>query len=664
MIARVALVLLLSTIASVLHAQASPPLWLVAKGDTVLLYLTATPSRGGFVVYRAPPGSGARQKRTAEPVVRVRDPGMVSGILGSDLGMVMRATRATDEGEMFRRLNGDKFAADILSGFSRGVATALGRLYIDGGVTRGAEYEYRVVFTDRAGAETDSVLTARIRVVDVAPASPTALRIAVNDGESRLTWTHPRYRGDPRDLVLGFHVYRADGPAAAFRRLTVTPVVRNDARTPEFQDAEVRNGVTYRYRVMAVDIAGRESPPLVSEPTIVKDRTAPSIPAEVTVQEGEGFVGLGWRLAPEMDVAGYHVERSDGLAERFTRLNAALIPSQRPEWTDTVAGSRRYFYRIIAVDAAGNASEPSNPMTAVAKDKLPPDAPTAVVGTVVARRLTIRWAASRAKDLRGYYVYRAESADRLVRLMEAPVVRTQFVDSGYSMKGLRPGASYTIEVSAVDSSFNESPKTRAEIHVADDEAPSPPTAMQARNVDGRYVEVTWSPSAALDIAAYELTRSAVASASDSTLRLGRFDPRARVTRDTAVVKARRYLYRLVAIDTTGNRSVAATDTAEFRDFVAPPAPRVVRAGPAASGASGGVSVTWQRVISADLVGYHVYRSELPTGVFKRLTTAPVTELAFTDRMSTPRVVNFYYVKAVDRSGNESRQSPVAEVPRP
>jgi fibronectin type 3 domain-containing protein len=649
-----AFALLVHALPAAAQQSSAPRVWLVPKADTVLVYLTETPRVGGFVVYRAAPGS-ARVKRTAEPIVPVREPAVAAGMLGGDYTMVMRAMRAVDEGEMFRRLTRDPFASAVLSGLSRNVARVLGRLYVDAGAVRGAEYEYRIVFTDREGQETDSAVTARVRVVDAAPGAPRAVRVSVNNAQARVAWSYAPYRGDPRDLVVGFHVYRAEGSSGSLRRLTATPVIRNDASPLEFDDTEVRNGSTYRYHVTAVDIANRESAAAASPPTVVRDRTPPAIPADVTVQEGEGVIGLSWGLAPEPDVAGYHVERSTGLGETFRRLNRALIPLARPEWSDTVAGARRYFYRVIAVDRAGNASEPSTPLTAVAHDKAPPDPPTGVVATAEARRVTIRWTASRAPDLYGYYLYRGDAPEHLVRLVSAPVTATVFVDSGYSNRGLRPGGNYILEVSAVDSSFNESPKVRAQIHIVDDEPPSPPTAFQALNVDGRYVEVGWSASGALDVAAYELHRAATDSASRP---LGRFDAHERSTRDTTTIRGRRYVYRLVAVDSVGNRSPPAVDTVEFRDFVPPPAPRVA----AARLTPEGIVVTWQRVIAQDLAGYHVYRSPLPTGVFERVTGAPVQELSFTDRAGRPG--QFYVVKAIDQSGNESRKSPVAEVVRP
>jgi fibronectin type 3 domain-containing protein len=454
-------------------------------------------------------------------------------------------------------------------------------------------------------------------------------------------------------VVFGFHVYRADAQGP-FRRLTETPVIRNDASPLEFRDPDARNGTTYRYQVTAVDVAGRESSPTAPIVAVVQDKTPPDNPTELAVAEGNGVIQLTWRMSPETDVTGYQVERSAGPGEKYQRLNRALIPVDRPALSDTVMGARRYFYRVIAVDAAGNVSAPSNSISGLAKDTIPPDAPTRVVITAAARRLTIRWAPSKAAGLRGYFVYRGDSEKRMVRLTSGPVAETQFVDSGYTNKGLRPGGKYLIEVSAVDSSFNESPRTKAEFAIIDDEPPSPPTAFIAQNVSGRYVELSWTGSGSLDVQWYELARAA----GDSAPRvIGRFPVTTKSMRDTVLVHGRRYLYRLVAIDSTGNRSTAATDTVAFRDFTPPPPPRLVVARATPTGT--GVTVTWERVVASELMGYHVYRSPLPTGTFERLTTTPLRTLTFDD--ATGKKGLFYIVRAIDRSGNESTKSPVAQV---
>jgi fibronectin type 3 domain-containing protein len=628
-----------------------PSLTLVPHGDSVLVYLTeAPPLLGGFVVYRARAGQPA-ERLTTDPVRSVHEPALAAGILGTDLPAVMRALRATDEGEVLRRLHGDPFAGTLLSLYYRSVATVLGRFYADGGLTRGVAYDYEVVFVDAVGRETGHRVTGSVTVTDAVPAPPTAGKVTAGDHAAAIGWQYPKYRGDPRDFVIGFHVYRADGPAGAMRRLTTAPVLRDDAAPFTYHDRDVRNDVAYRYQVTAVDMLGVESAPGAAASLRATDRTPPAIPVGLAVENGNGVVRLVWRMSPETDAAGYHVERAAGLSQPYTRLTRIPLPVDTPEWVDSaVTGGRQYFYRVIAVDAAGNASEPSNALSSLPLDRTPPLPPPTVTTVLQERRVVVRWTASPSRDVQGYHVYRGDAPDRLVRLTSKPIAAMELVDSGYADAGLAPGRRYLVRVSAVDSSFNESPPAATELTLPDDEPPAPPAAFTVRSVMGRYAEIEWVGSSALDVQAYVLTR---ADSGAAAIEVGRFDAATKTWRDTAVVTGRVYAYQLVAVDSAGNSSVAVGDTLHYGDFTPPASPRYL----AARAGRAGVELVWERVASPDLAGYVVYRSTLPTGVFERVTPQPVTALRFVD--PTGRPDHFYVVRAVDRSGNESAASPVA-----
>ncbi len=657
---RPGLALLALAAAAVVRAQeVQRPVLLAPRGDSVFVYLLEQPPvLGGFVVYRSPVGSGrAAERVTREPVTAVREPALAAGMLGADLPAVMRAVRATDAAELLRRLRSDAFAGTVTSLLFRSVATVAGRLYVDGGLARGTEYEYRVVLTDGAGRETERRFDARVVVRDVAPAAPGAGRATPADREVSLGWTYPRFRGDPGDCVVGFHVYRAGGPgAAARRRLTSVPVLRNDAAPFVFEDRDVSNGAAYRYDVTAVDVLGRESDPSAVMRTSPADHTPPAVPTGLAAEAGDGVVQLVWRMSPEPDVEGYYVERSSGLSSPYTRLTARLVPATEPTWTDsTVHGGHPYFFRVIAVDSAGNASEPSNAMSALPVDRTPPAPPSGLVVAVERRRLVLSWSPSPSGDVRGYHVYRGDAPNRLVRLTSGPVAAVAFTDSGYGGAGLAPGGHYLVRVSAVDSSENESAQLEARVAVPDDEPPTPPTAFTARNVMARYVALAWASSSALDVRWYALTRAAGDSA---PVEIGRFGPRDHEARDSAVELGQHYRYALTSIDSAGNRSAPATDSVTIRSLTPPAAPRLVTA---LAGADG-VTVAWERSGSPDVTGYNVYRSPLPTGVFERVTRVPVAALRYTDPGAHPAA--FYVVRAVDPSGNESAPGPAAQVVAP
>lgn len=636
-------------------AAQSSPFWLVPNGDSVVVLLLKPPPVGGFVVYRASPG-GTPVRVTEAPVLAVRQPADAAADIGNDLPTVLRMLHTTQSGSVLQRLQADHFTASVLSALYPSVSRVLGRRWVDHGLKPGQTYTYRVMGLDAAGKESAEIGHGTVSVRASRPRAVPKVSAKAGDGTVTLTWSYPKYTGGAGDFAIGFHVYRS-APGEAEHAIDPVPVLRNDAMTPRFTDPNARNGVRYVYTVRAFDVLGREGPGASASVTPV-DHVPPAPPTELAVQPGDGVVTLVWRMSPELDAAGYLVERSTGLDETFKAVTPERLPVDAPMWVDSaVVGGTQYFYRVIAIDRAGNRSQPSNALSAVPQDHTPPAPPTGLTATAAHRRLRISWRPSPSSDVRGYYIYRGLSADRLVRLTGQPVPADTFEDRGYGEQGLHPGGRYLVAVSAVDRSYNESSRVLIHVRVPDDEPPAAPTTLHAGNVDGRYVQLTWSASPALDVAAYVLSRTAVGDTTtgDTAVVLGRYPASARrlEARDTTVVLDTHYLYRLVAVDSAGNVGPAATDSLLFRESTPPPAPRYA----AASVGQDGVHIRWERVVDRDLAGYNIYRSDIPTGVFTRVNDRLVHGLTFVDPLGRPRY--YYVVRAVDGSGNESQSSPVA-----
>lgn len=639
--------------------EEGPPLWLVATGDTVLIQLARTPAVNyGFVVDRI--GPDGEERITPAPIYPVRSPGLAASILGPDLPQVLEILETADQTQILRRLQRDRFTAGVASILFRNAAIVLGRFYADTTARPGATYEYRVTFLDEVGEETTTSVSGRVTVEDRLPATPTAAEGSAGNAEARLTWRYDSPYGRTEDFVLGFTIERAidDGE---FEPLREIPHLRTGQEAQVFVDHNVENGRRYHYRVRALDLAGRASEPSPTVTVEPLDSRAPQAPRNLVTEPGDGRVRLSWRISPEASVVGYHVERSTGLDQPYTRLTEELVPVMSPTWLDrTVRGGTQYFYRIVAVNDQGVESPPSNPIAAVPFDETPPEPPVDLAISVVDRQLRITWTPSPSDDVRGYHIYRGEESGAGIRLTELPHEGTQYIDRGFEDGGLQPGGVYTISITAVDHSFNESVEATMVVEVPDDEPPAIPSALELRNVEGRLVEISWSSAGSLDLDHYRVTRETVASPSagtaigpESRVEIGAVpaDGRLRV-RDEEVETGAEYRYRVVAVDRAGNVGEAAEATLHVTRLAAPPSTRRV----VARVVEGGVAVRWERVVDDELVGYRVYRSTIPTGVFTPISEVipPTSALEFIDRGGSP---SFYYqVRAVDRSGNESRPS--------
>ena len=631
-------------------APAPSRLAIVVAQGRVYVYPSRVPSEGeGWIITR----DGVRLTR--EPMVGVLGPNEFAAAIGDEMALVQQITGTENSVATYRRLRIGGTAAAIAQVLSPRTAAALGALYVDSAVTAASThtYEARLVRLSRP----DSVLRSvrgTVSVVGMPVPTPPLPRAIVRDGVVTLNWDAARFTGASNDIVVAYVVERADS-VGEFTRITPLPIMRLVDRATGMQDDGALPGTRYRYRVRAADFLGRLSAPSAVVSVRAPDTRGPTPPTSIASEALEGRNRIVWNLTPEPLAVGYHVERTVGGDSTFRRITRGPIAVDAPETVDSlVRGREIYTYRVRVIDRDGRIGAPSNLTTVRAIDLRAPVAPTALTVTPL-RGYAVRlsWRAPADRDLRGYDVYRAEQGDTaFVRLTALPLAGVVYVDSGYKDNTLEPGREYAWRVVAVDSSANTSTPTEVRFRLVDDEAPETIRSMLVRNHLGRYVEVSFTPSPSLDVARYLVERVGDAATLVATVNVtGPF-----IVRDTTVMQGRRMRWRVVALDSAGNRSAAVADTLTFRDLTKPPAPRrvtAIRTGNAVAV----TTVRWERVVSADLRGYVVYRADRTDGPRTKLTATPITAQEFIDRTGSPNAR--YVVRAVDASGNESDESPVA-----
>ena len=91
----------------------------------------------------------------------------------------------------------------------------------------------------------------------------------------------------------------------------------------------------------------------------------PEPPKGLAAVASDGAISLIWEASPEADLAGYVVLRGEGGgAPRAAQPRA----DRETTFRDTTASRGvRYVYAIVAVDAAGNRSTPSNAVEETAR---------------------------------------------------------------------------------------------------------------------------------------------------------------------------------------------------------------------------------------------------------------------------------------------------------
>jgi fibronectin type 3 domain-containing protein len=195
---------------------------------------------------------------------------------------------------------------------------------------------------------------------------PTAISSEVQAESILLKWASPAANIDNSKPVniLGYNIYRAASVSEQYKVLNSAPITRND-----FEDVEFDFGAKYKYFVRTVSL-GSAGQPIESQDSQTievtpKDVFPPSAPGSITIAASQRAISIFFINNPERDIAGYRVYRS---LDRGLPLNQWL--NLTPELLQTnvfqdekVERETRYFYYLIAVDKAGNVSEPSEIVT-------------------------------------------------------------------------------------------------------------------------------------------------------------------------------------------------------------------------------------------------------------------------------------------------------------
>jgi hypothetical protein len=228
----------------------------------------------------------------------------------------------------------------------------------------------------RAGktrSSTDSnIVTARIYR---APDAPRDVHVDATESALVVTWVETP--STPGATSRSYRVYRgaleSDQVQDASQAKLKSPLeLAGSSSSPEFQDSHFEFGTTYRYTVRSVAqfgtdlVESADSAPAVFTPRDVFPPASP-VNLEITIIPATGqapaYIELAWAISPETDLAGYAVYRSDSADSVGERVSTEILLS--PTFRDmSVVPGKRYFYRVSALDRAGNESPKSSAVQA------------------------------------------------------------------------------------------------------------------------------------------------------------------------------------------------------------------------------------------------------------------------------------------------------------
>jgi hypothetical protein len=259
--------------------------------------------------------------------------------------------------------------------------------YADMNLRGGAPYFYRIQSMgprDEIGPPSDPAMAVPRNASP--PPQVTGIKVDVGTTRMRLTWDPVPFQ------VAGYFVERQAPGAGDW-------VTLNSRVTPEtrFDDyVGPSPGGTLRYRVVAVAFDNQEGPPSMVAEAKLPDTVAPNPPRITSADGSGGKVELTFVAAPPAaDTAQIVVVRASSPTDSGVVVGDPL-PGSASSFEDTLATpGQSVFYRLLAVDAAGNRSEPSRPVAVrVGSPDLPqPEAPAAKLVSEPFPRVVITCAA-------------------------------------------------------------------------------------------------------------------------------------------------------------------------------------------------------------------------------------------------------------------------------
>jgi chitodextrinase len=219
----------------------------------------------------------------------------------------------------------------------------------DTGLTGPTSYSYRVRATDAAGNLSSPSTVGTATTLSGSPAAPSgSTASAVSATQINLSWTNNAVN------QTGFKVERSSD------NVTFTQIATTSATT--YPDVNLSPKTLYYYRVRATNASGDSDYTNVTTATTLPDTAPPSAPSNLTASAASSTqINLSWTAsADNVGATGYQIQRCQGVGcTTFAQIVA-------PAGTGTtfidmgLSPSTSYSYQVIATDAAGNLSSPSN----------------------------------------------------------------------------------------------------------------------------------------------------------------------------------------------------------------------------------------------------------------------------------------------------------------
>lgn len=481
---------------------------------------------------------------------------------------------------------------------------------------------YRIIAL-RGTSESLAVTSGAVQLGNASPIEkPQELTAEGMDNSVRLTWRNTNTTADNTEIV-GYRVYRATAIAGPFQQLTLltTIAVQSEEEKTNNQtsyvDALADNGKTYFYYITNIHATGNESSPSnIAE--IVVGENAPLHPVSDLQAHSFGKgVQLTWKAPPSAVPHGVVLLRTDASGLEREIHSVSMMSNTDTSAIDALVSiGETYQYRVASVNSSDTVY--SSSVSFFIPDDVAPQPPTNLRAVTDTGKITLLWHASADKDVVGYHVERSAQNERInfLQLTSDLITDTVYVDL------LAPDnqATQGYVVIAVDGAGNRSTPSATLLARSRDITPPAQPEITKVTRNGKQVTLVWSEPTDADVLHAAVERSY--NQADWTVRA-----RVRTTSYTDTLSnAGNYRFRIIVVDSLGNRSAPSTERSIEVDSTLPASQRVTVVAEQFA-----LRVSWQQVKGA--AGYRVQRLDMETNETIDCANVDADVLSWTDRIS-------------------------------
>jgi titin len=523
-------------------------------------------------------------------------------------------------------------ASPSCSNFAQiGTTGGAGTTYSDTTASASTSYTYQVIATDAANNPSLPSNTST-GITTGPPAAPSNLiATAASATQINLSWTNNAIN------QTGFKVERSPD------NVTFAQIGTAGASATTYSDPNLVSKTLFYYRVRATNTSGDSGYTNVSSATTLADTTAPTAPSSLTATAASSTqINLSWTASTDnVGVTGYQIQRCQG-ASCSTFAQIAAPAGTGTTYIDTgLAPSTSYSYEIIATDAAGNPSVPSNVGTATTLAG-PPAAPSGLTATAAsATQINLSWT-NNATNQSGFKVERSSDNVTFTQIATTTGATTTYSDSP-----LAPVTLYYYRVRATNGSGDSGySNVSSATTLADTTPPTAPTSLTATATSSIQINLSWTASTDnVGVTGYKIQRCQGAGCTVFA-QIAAPTGTGTTFSDTGLTPSTSYSYEIIATDAAGNPSSPSNVGSATTLAGAPAAP----SGLVATAASATqINLSWTNN-ATNQSGFKVERS--PDGVtFAQIGTTGATITTYSDSPLAPVTTYFYRVRATNASGD-------------